>query len=209
MTLVNPLCAVQDIRDQLGDEDSVLPVAKIERAINATSRAVERYCGRRFWKDAVATTRVYRPRDASSVFVHDISDRTGVVVTTDSAGNGTFDTTWTTAEFDLGPRNADVVAVGDTLSAYSFTKIMAIGDLSFPLDEKRARLRVTAKFGWSDLPDDVVEAAIIKGASLFKRKDAPWGIAGGNDFGIVRISRKDPDVIDLLSNFVRFARPEV
>jgi hypothetical protein len=51
---------------------------------------------------------------------------------------------------------------------------------------------------------------ILKAASLFKRKDAPFGVAGINDFGPVRITRTDPDVIDLLRSFRRFYnRPEV
>lgn len=64
-------------------------------------------------------------------------------------------------------------------------------------------VQVTARFGWSAVPYQVNEATILKAASLFKRKDAPFGVAGFNEFGAVRITRKDPDVLELLSDFAR------
>lgn len=209
MTLVNAYATVAQLRVHLGDTGAGLTEALLERALNATSRAIDKHCGRRFWVDAAVVAREYRPSDAGVVFVDDISTRTGVIVKTDTTGDGTFATTWDADDFDLEPRNADVVASGSTGDAYSFWQITAIDDKTFPLSSRRATLQVTAKFGWSAVPVDVEEACILKAASLFKRKDAPFGVAGFDTFGAVRITRRDPDVLELLQGFVRFTRPEV
>jgi hypothetical protein len=101
-----------------------------------------------------------------------------------------------------------VVAAGSTGDAFSFWSLTAIDDKVFPLSDRRATLQVTAKFGWSAVPVDVEEACLLKAASLFKRKDAPFGVAGFGEFGVVRI-RRDSDVGELLNPYVRYARPEV
>ncbi len=50
----------------------------------------------------------------------------------------------------------------------------------------------------------VNEAALLLGARLFKRKDAPLGVLGSLDLGYVRVSaREDPEVVGLLAPLVK------
>lgn len=204
MTVVNGYCTAAEVRGQFHDSGARLDDPLIERAINAASRAIDSHCGRRFWQDATPVARLYRPRDGYSVTVHDIADST-ITVETDDNLDGTWLTTWAADEFDLEPRNADV----DANTAHSWTRLVAVDDRCFPRHGRRATLRITATWGWSEVPVDVAQACILKASSLFKRKDAPFGVAGFNDFGPVRITRNDPDVVGLLQGFVRFASPEV
>lgn len=202
MTLINAYCTVAEVRSQLADTGSKIEVALIEKAINASSRAIDTLCGRRFWRDATVTSRTYRPTDAYEVRVDDISTSTGLIVKTDTTGDGTWATTWDAADYQLEPLNSDVVAGGDTLSAFAWWKLVAIDDKVFLTGTRRASLQVTARFGWSAVPDDVNTAAILKSVGLFKRKDAPFGIAGFGDFAM-RISRRDSDVWELLNPYIR------
>ena len=87
---------------------------------------------------------------------------------------------------------------------FAFWVIEAIGDLEFTTHERRSTLQVTAKHGWSAVPDDVAQACILKAAALFKRKDAPFGVAGFGEFGAVRIGKEDPQVIELLQEYRRY-----
>lgn len=209
MALVNAYVTVAEVRRQFTDSNLKLDDTLLERAANATSRAIDRFCGRKFWQDADVVARVYRPREPYHVFVDDISTDTGLIVKTDTTGNGTYDTTWDAADYDLEPRNADVVASGDTGDPFAWWQITAIDGKTFPLHARRSTLQVTAKWGWSAVPDDVQEAAIIKAASLFRRKDAPFGVAGFGEFGAVRISpRGDPDVVELLQPYQRTTKPD-
>jgi hypothetical protein len=202
MTVVNGYCTAAEVRSQLGDSGSKLDGSLIDKAINASSRAIDRYCDRRFWKDASVTTRVYTADDPNTVYVDDISSTTGLVLATDPRLDASWSTTWTTADYRLEPRNVDVVAAGDQGAAFAWYRIVAIKNLTFPTDMFRDTVRVTARFGWSAVPDQVNTACVLKAVSLFRRKDAPFGVAGFGDFGPIRITRRDPDVLDLLAPFV-------
>ena len=206
MAVVNGYCTTAELREHLGDSGSTLTTALLERAINSASRAVDHYCGRgidgalgRFWLDAAVAQRTYLCDSTTEVYVDDIGTRTGLIVETGTDG-ATFGTTWTTGtDFILEPRNAGSAGAGSTADAHAFWQIVAIGSKTFLPHNRKPTLRVTAKFGWSSVPTDVTEATVIKAASLFKRKDAPFGVAGFGEFGVVRIGRNDPDVVELLS----------
>lgn len=67
---------------------------------------------------------------------------------------------------------------------------------------ERGRVRVTARFGWPDVPDDIEQAALIQASRLFKRKDSPEGVTGSAEWGVVRLSRRDPDVWNLIEPYI-------
>ncbi|WP_435111877.1 hypothetical protein [Nocardiopsis synnemataformans] len=214
MAVVNGYCSTQDLRDHLSDPGTKMDEALLERAVNAASRAVDRYCGRRFWQDPEPAVRHYRAEDAIEIDVNDIATTTGLAVATDDDGDGVYENTWTLDEdYVLEPENAD--ADGE---AYAWWRLAAVGARRFPVPltgrtldsrglravrDRRRRIQVTATFGWSQVPDDVEQATILKAAQLARRKDAPFGVAGFGDFGVVRIGRYDPDVVGLLHPFVR------
>lgn len=210
MPLVNAYCSVDEVRAQMKDPGERLDTDLIEKAINASSRAADRWCSggfavaapRRFWRDATATSRTFVADDPTMVWVEDFSTHTGLIVKTDLDGDGVFETTWTVGvDYQIEPLNGEVVAVGDTATPCAFWRIAAVGSRRWPQFDRRAGVQVTARFGWSAIPDEVNAATILKSVSLFMRKDAPFGVAGVNDFGPVRISRSDPDVCDLLSAY--------
>lgn len=183
------------LKAHLGIEDTDDDTA-IERAVAATCRAVERYCRRRFWLDESVTVRTYQPSSWGRVQVDDIGSTSGLLVATDDDDDGDFEQAWTVGtDFQVGPANA----LADDRPV---TRLVAVGDLLFPAAAARSAVQVTALFGWPQVPDEVVEACLIKAARLFRRKDTPEGVAGGGDFGIVRVSSKeDPDVVTLLAPY--------
>ena len=198
MPLVNPYCSVADIRAELADDSAKLSEALIEKAVNAASRAVDSYCGRRFWKDAAPVARDFEVCDPCRLRVSDIAATTGLAVASDT-GDGLFSTTWLAADYQLRPLSADADG-----GAYSWREIAPVGGRVFPLSHLgRPSVRVTAVWGWSEIPDQVVEATILKAVALFRRKDAPFGVASFSEFGPIRITRTDPDVIELLAPFRR------
>ena len=59
---------------------------------------------------------------------------------------------------------------------------------------------------WPEVPATVHQAALIQAHRIFKRKDAPEGMMGFADFGVVRMQGKlDPDVAANLDSYVRYA----
>lgn len=198
MAVVAGYCTVAQLRQHFGDEGNLLPEALLERAINATSRAIDKFTGRRFWQDAAVQTKTFRCDDAYEADVDDISTSAGLVVATDTTGNGSYATTWSASDYQLEPLNADTDA-----EAHAWWRITAVGTRLFPLHKYRATLQVTAKFGWSELPPEVEEACILRAAAIFKRKEATFGVAGFGEFGVVRIGRNDVDVVSLLHPLVK------
>lgn len=203
MTLVNGYVGPDDLRNSLGDDSQKLIAARLEDAINAASRAIDRYCRRKFWLDTAVTTKVFRVGCSDVAWVSDIGSTSGLVIKTDPGLDGSFNTTWTASDYQLAPLNSDIVDGSDTITPWAFWEIDAVGSYSFPVDEVRATLQVTARFGWSSIPDDVEQACLIKAAALYKRKDAPFGVANFGDFGPVRIGRQDPEVMELLAPYRR------
>jgi hypothetical protein len=203
MPVVNGYVSVAEVRNHIDDESSVVSDVLIERAINAASRAIDDHCGfprRRFWRDVAPTTHDYVITSWGCVYVDDIASRSGLVVSTDD-GTGTFPITWSASDYRLGPANADANG-----PAYAWTKIESVGSryfLSPPYGGPG--LRITGLHGWSQVPDEVETACMLKVVSLLKRKDAPFGVAGFGEFGTaVRIRADDPDVVDLLKSKIRY-----
>lgn len=200
MALLNAYCTVQHVRDQLSDAGANASQERIERAINATSRAIEAFTGRRFWQDETPVARRYRPRDPEVVMVRDIATSSGLIVQT-GPGDNTWPDTWTLGtDFELAPLDADADGM-----PFAWWQLVAIGGRQFPVHDLRPTLKTTNVGGWSQLPDEVNSASILKSTGLFKRSDAVWGVADFGEFGAVRITKRDVDVMDLLNPFVRYS----
>lgn len=175
-------------------------------ALDAASRSIDNYCQRRFWLDSTAVARTFIPQTLTRIeFDDDIGSTSGLIIKTDAAGDGTFETTWAASDYQLLPVNAPYAFP----EPEPWTSIKAVGTKTFPwlvntwltrLD----RVQITAFWGWPAVPAAVSQACLIKAGKLFGRKDSPQGIAGFGDFGPVRISsRDDPDVMMLLSPYRR------
>jgi hypothetical protein len=175
-------------------EDDTSRDTLLDRAIRAASRGIDRATGRRFWLDEAATTRTYRlpgriacEADGDVLLVDDIGTGDGLVVETGSGSSFTAITGYETT-----PDNA--LADG--------TPVTGLLRVNGSWGTSATRVRVTARFGWPSVPDDVAEACLIQASRLVKRKDSPEGVMGSAEWGVVRLSRRDPDVWNLIEPFV-------
>ena len=163
----------------------------IEKAIESASRSIDRMTNRRFWADATATARQYRATDFYRLFVDDISSTTGLLVKTDTGGDGTFETTLTfNTDYILDPINAPQ-------QERPFTVVTMVGTTLFPSPiNLRPGIQVTAKFGWYNgtPPDDVEEACLILSTDLVKRASSVGGVLGLSELGAIRMSPLGRDV---------------
>lgn len=152
--------------------------ANLTLALDAASLQIDRWCDRSFAADAVATTRDYMVSDTGRLDTDPISTTTGLIVATDDNNDGIYETTWSASDYRLEPTNAASAGV-------PWDRIVALGTRWFPALQYRPGVRVTAKFGWpgGTAPAPVKQATLIQAARLFKRKDAPFGVAGSVEFG--------------------------
>ncbi|MFG3137701.1 head-tail connector protein [Streptomyces sp. NPDC048211] len=157
--------------------------ALIANAISSASREIEKYTHRQFNSAGSATARVFQPEVAYRLHVDDFHTNAGLVIETDDSDDGTFGTLWDVGDYELTPYNGTM----NGLPGWPFTGITAVGQKRFRWS-RRASVRVTANWGWAEVPDDVKQACFILASDTFQLKDARMGIAGSDQFGqIVRV----------------------
>lgn len=170
----------------------------LNQALASASRSIDRTCGRRFWLDPTVVARTFNPRGrvvceafGEVLLVDDLGSITGLIV---ELGPGT---SWTAVTgYETTPDNA-------LLDGRPITGLLRANGTWGLRYGTTTRVRITARWGWPTIPDEVVQATLIQASRLFKRKDSPEGITGSAEWGVVRLSRRDPDVYGLIENLIR------
>ena len=198
MAIVNGYATLAEARAQIGitvgadtTDDAV-----IESRVEAISRTIDSMTGRRFYRNSADEIRYYT---ADSPYLLECADDIGSITTlkTDAAGGRTYTVTWATTDYDKMPFNA-------TLDGTPFTwlEVTPDGDYTFPLT--RWGVQITGKFGYATTTPPAIKAACLLAVQkLFKRKDAPFGVEGTTEMGTMTLMRVDPDLVALLSPFIR------
>jgi hypothetical protein len=197
LAIVNGYCTF----DEFAAWTQILGLAKtpqVENVITATSRAIDDYCQRFFWKDGTVGAPVTRTFEACDPYRLDLGARGDLVsvttLKTDETGDGTFETTWTASDYQLLPF--------DRPAGYPAEAVEAIAGRPFPIRHgrvgRRDRIQIVGVWGWEAVPAVVNQACLIKANRVFGRHQAVYGVAGVNEFGPIRILPGDNDVIDLL-----------
>jgi hypothetical protein len=194
MAITNGYATLAEIKAYMSISDTTDDTL-LENLVESASRSIDRIANRRFYLDATASARLYRAYSNIFVFVDDIGTTSSLVVKTDEDGNGTYSKTLTL--------NTDYIL--DPLTSQSlnrpFTQLTMVSNTeSWPIfpgltsNGLRPGVQVTARWGWPSVPDDLNMACLILTADLYKRKDAPGGILGLGDLGVVRMSPIGRDV---------------
>lgn len=174
----------------IDDDDQVADDAEeLGRAVSAASRAVDLYCRRQFGQTAAVEARQYQPRRAGLygewvADIDDLFDTTGLLV--DGVAPTMLPTLWPLRAKQTGR---------------PWTR-MAVAS--------RSVVTITAKWGWPAVPATIAEATLLQASRLFKRRDAPFGVAGSPQSGgeMRLLERLDPDVMVMVKAYRRDARPQ-
>lgn len=164
--------------------------AEIAFAIGAASRAIDEYTGRQFGLMGSAVPRYYtafKVDALQAIVIDDLMTTTGLTVEINSSPGGAYDTALTlNTDYYLGPLNA--AADGRPWTA------LITRDASLLLWD--GGVQVTAKWGWSEVPAQVEQACLVQALRFWKRKEAPFGVAGSPQQGseLRLLNRLDPDV---------------
>lgn len=174
----------------------------LQLALTAASRAIDAHCGRQFGVLSSAAARYYQPGYNAracryEATIDDLMSTTSLVVKTDTAGDGTYATTLVLdTDFKLGPTNAPA-------DVRPWTNLVGLDGTSLGI--RPDALQVTAKWGWTAVPDVVKQACLIQASRIFIRRTSPYGIAGSPADGseLRLLARVDPDVAVLLRGMSR------
>ncbi len=196
----------EELKDRLGQLDNTTD-SQLASVCLATSRWVDRYCGRHFFR--VSDVRTYQPDNLWLLTTDDIVSVATLKV--DNDGDGVYETTWTQGtnyQLRLGQGQYDQGIYNQLQSGEPkpYTQVQVIGGSNFfpftwpyvHLD----RVQITGVFGWPQVPPVVTQAALLIAADWFKLKDAPWGVAGIADLGVIRV-QSNPWIHEQLRPYCR------
>lgn len=174
---------------------------QIAAAVTSASREIDGHCRRRFYADAAATARVFHRVDNHSARIDDAIVGTITTIELDTGTDRTWAKTLTAGEWIAYPLNG----IGDTGEPWPVTKIRTAGELTIPVDNTAGlpTVRVTARWGWPSVPQPVKQATLIVAAEIYKLREAPFGVAGFDTYGAVRI-KSLPQVERMLGPYVLY-----
>jgi hypothetical protein len=184
--ITNGYASQLEAKAWINEDTASLTDLIVDNLVNTASRAVDGWCGRYFYPDQAATARVFVALNSYCVPIDDLWDTATAVVKTDSGQDGTFETTLTVStHYMFEPINSVVGGIG----GWPATKVRLVGGQLFTSPfYGRPQLQVTGKWGWTAVPDPVKQATLQIVGELWKRKDAPFGVLGGQEFGTIYLS---------------------
>jgi hypothetical protein len=187
----------EELKSTLGISGMTFADEDIQDAIGAASRAIDGFTGRRFYKDAAATTTRTYMSDRFPLLIDDL-------VTLGTGGVTVNGTPWAQGtDYMLSPYNAatdgrpydTITRVVPSVALQSW-----YGTPSWPVV---ATVTVQGQWGWPSIPQPVVEATRIEATRLLRRaREATFGVVGiGPEGAAVRLPTVDPDVALLLAPY--------
>lgn len=204
---------VANLRSYMGDPSGTADAGSMQSAVTAASRRVETLCGRTFFVPTGQTVKYFDPTNWYECdFIDrdgqrwDLANTTGLVVQVDIGYNQSYATTYVVGtDFDLSPTNG--TKAGQPWPYQSMMSLSNSGS-TFPIQTPgfKETIKITGSWGWpTATPDDVIQACYVLAEGIYKRKDAPFGVAGNGAFGDIRV-RTDPLVMEMLEPYVLMSR---
>lgn len=189
------------VKSRLGDTETV-DDQEYRSACGAVTAWIDRYCQDYFARRTATLT-----FPACGSYELEIPSLVSVTtLKTDSAGDGTYETTWTTSDYQLLTGSDYNASLGRETRPY--TKILAVGSYTFPYTSsygiRRDNVQIAGVWGWPSIPDPVREAALILAVDCFKLKDAPFGVAGFGAEGFTVRVKQNPQALALLQPYRRY-----
>lgn len=197
MAITNGYATLADLKAALRLTDNV-DDSLLEKAIESASRRIDGYCGRWFYKTSATAVNIYPINEYLVAFPDDVSN-TSITIKIDTNADGTYATTLTQGvDYILEPTDA-------ALRGYPYTHARMVGGQTFPLEVTPSfpTVQVTAQWGWNAVPSDVSQACVLLSMRQFARLNAALGVVGFADMAIT-VRAVDPDVRDLLNQYVKF-----
>ena len=189
-----------EFKYSIGETAAVAPGRDtlLMRCITSAARGIDRTTHRRFWPDLEATSRRYDTRSRGRTFVDRRAGTTTLYVD-DMIGTadlvvetGTIGGTYSAYDVPYLPEPLNAVEENRAVEALVFQTIGLPGPL----------IRITNRYGWPVVPDEIPQATLLQASRLRSRLTSPEGVAGSAEWGIMRVSRLDPDVRELIKGFI-------
>jgi hypothetical protein len=176
-------CPIEALKSRIGlAESHTTADFELHAACFSASRWVEQYCDRVFYR-TTSQARTFEPADWRCLTLGAFNDLVSVTsLKTDTAGDGTYATTWASTDYQLLPYNPAAAP-----EQRPYDELRAIASNTFPWwsnwsTRRRDTVQITGIWGWPKVPLAVKQATAILATDIFALKDAPFGAEGHADF---------------------------
>lgn len=198
MTITNGYLTTAEARTYAGLSD-LADTELLDDVVTAVSRAIDNACQRTFFQQA-AQARTFVTQSADLLTLGAFNDLVSITTLKfDRDGDGVFEETVSASNFGL--LDSDFPETGP------YTAVELYNQTWFPVPggtagTGRTKLtQVTGTWGWPAVPAQVKQACRLQVARVMKRQESPLGVAGFGEFGVVRVSRLDPDIDAMLQPY--------
>lgn len=190
---------VEDLAQWLrikGDQE----IEELQVSVDSAERHIDAFCGLGRFDEAATSTsaRVFYTLRADVCHIDPLSSDTSLTIAVDTSGDGTYNQTWASTDYQLEPLNQRKAGLTD----HPYTVIRAIESKRFPTG-RRAVVQVTGLWGWSTVPDAVKTATRLHAARLHARRNSQSAIAVEAAFPTRTAMGLDADVKALLMPYQR------
>lgn len=205
MTINNGYCTLPELKGNINADGAAKTTVRdetnLEIAIEAISRLIDSIHDTNFY--GATETRYFTTRFNDLLYIDDLISVD--TLKTDDDYDGTYETTWTTSDYWLEPRNARVKANAEDREPYRQIRVNINGDYAFPTGLDHA-IEIAGVWGYTNsTPPAIKQACILAAHRVWKRKDSIFGIQGTPQLGVAVIQariQQDSDIMMLLTQGV-------
>jgi len=207
MALSNAYATVAELQGHVNTDTSAtwtnLDINNMTSVIQSVSEWLDSKFNTTFY--ARTETRVYTADMDDMLYIDDLLSIT--TLKTDTTDDGTYDTTWTTADYWLEPTNNDL---GRKPRPYRQIRVNYNGSNSFPSGVQRG-VQIAGSWGYcteANRPAVIKQITLLASHRIWKRKDAIFGVAGTAALGVTTVIAQvmsDGDIQLLLTGIDRRA----
>jgi len=201
VTITNGYLTTAEARTYAGLSD-LADTELLDDVVTAVSRAIDNACQRTFFQQT-ATARTFATDYGTKLVLGAFNDLvSATTLKFDEDGDGVFEKTIAAANFALLPPDG-----GGFPETGPYTHVELYNSTLFPVPggtagSGRTHLtQITGTWGWPAVPAQVKQACRLQVARVMKRQESPLGVAGFGEFGVVRVSRLDPDIDAMLQPY--------
>lgn len=198
MTITNGYLTTAEARTYAGLSD-LADTELLDDVVTAVSRAIDNACQRTFFQQ-VAQARTFVTQSAAMLTLGAFNDLISITTLKfDRDGDGVFEETISASNFGLLDSDFPETGPYTAIELYNQTWYPVPGGTA---GTGRTKLtQVTGTWGWPAVPAQVKQACRLQVARVMKRQESPLGVAGFGEFGVVRVSRLDPDIDAMLQPY--------
>lgn len=169
---------------------------ELELAVESASRAIDHATNRQFGSVAAAEVRTFEARWSRrrGLWVADIDD----LMTLADMAVTVSGSPVAASGYQLFPLNA-------AAEAMPWTRLGLESATPSSLGSGPATIAVTARWGWSSIPDTIHNATLIQASRFHARQRSPLGVAGSPEMGneLRLLAKADPDVEVMIRRYRR------